>query len=355
MGKVGALPIVGMMMTECAGAGVIILSKAAMSTGMSNLIFVFYSNALAALILLPTSLVFHRSRPPLTFSVLCWFFLLGLIGFVAQFVGYAGINYSSPTLGTAMLNLLPAFTFILAVIFRMEIVDWRSSSTLAKSLGTMLSISGAFIVTLYKGPALLLTSSTDILSHKQLFSQQSNWVIGGILLLVYCVLASSSYIIQASVIKKYPAELIMVFYYCFFVAIQAVVVSLIVETDLSAWTLKPKMRLIAVVYSAVFGSTFTIGVTTWCLHRAGPVFIAMFKPLGIIVAVSIGVTFVGDTFYLGSLVGAIVIVIGFYSVMWGKANEEKMDGGAETKSLATKSLATSNQRVPLLQNTLEEI
>lgn len=54
---------------------------------------------------------------------------------------------------------------------------------------------------------------------------------------------------QASVIKKYPAELIMVFYYCFFVAIQAVVVSLIVETDLSAWSLKPKMRLIAVVYS----------------------------------------------------------------------------------------------------------
>ncbi|KAH0991624.1 hypothetical protein GBA52_003107 [Prunus armeniaca] len=80
MGKVAALPIVGMMMTECAGAGVIILSKAAMSTGMSNLIFVFYSNALASLILLPTSLAFHRSRPPLTFSVLCWFFLLGLIG-----------------------------------------------------------------------------------------------------------------------------------------------------------------------------------------------------------------------------------------------------------------------------------
>lgn len=51
-----------------------------------------------------------------------------------------------------------------------------------------------------------------------------------------------------------------------------------------------------------------------------------------------------------SLVGAIVIVIGFYSVMWGKANEEKVDGGAEAKSLAT-----SNQRVPLLQNTLEEI
>ena len=37
---------------------------------------------------------------------------------IAQLLGYAGINYSSPTLGTAMLNLVPAFTFVLAVIFR---------------------------------------------------------------------------------------------------------------------------------------------------------------------------------------------------------------------------------------------
>lgn len=37
---------------------------------------------------------------------------------MAQFFGYAGINLGSPTLSTAMLNLIPAFTFILAVIFR---------------------------------------------------------------------------------------------------------------------------------------------------------------------------------------------------------------------------------------------
>lgn len=36
-----------------------------------------------------------------------------------QVVGYSGIYYSSPTLGTAMLNLVPAFTFILAVTLRL--------------------------------------------------------------------------------------------------------------------------------------------------------------------------------------------------------------------------------------------
>lgn len=53
-------PIVGMLMAECAQVGVIIVSKAAMSGGMSCLIFVVYSNALASLILLPTSLIYNR-------------------------------------------------------------------------------------------------------------------------------------------------------------------------------------------------------------------------------------------------------------------------------------------------------
>ncbi|CAN6549018.1 unnamed protein product [Malus baccata var. baccata] len=306
MGKIAALPIVGMVLGECAQAGLIIISKIAMSNGMSNLIFLCYSNALPTLILLPISLAFHKSeRPPLTFSIISWFFLLGLIGFMAQFLGYAGIKYSSPTLSTAMLNLIPAFTFVLAVIFRMERIDVRSFSSLAKTLGTIVSISGAFIVTLYKGPPILNKSSTvmnDMVSQKLLLSEQSNWVLGGVCVAANCMLAASWLIVQstsyfisvfhASVLKKYRAELIMVFNYCFFVAIQSVV--------------------------GVFGSAFQVGASTWCLRRTGPVFVAMFKHLGIVVAVFIGVTFLGDTFYLGSLIGAVVIVIGFYSVMWGK-------------------------------------
>ncbi|KAK6242059.1 EamA domain - like 10 [Theobroma cacao] len=349
MGNEIALPLVGMVLAECAQVGLMIMGKAAMSHGMSNFVFVFYSNALASLILLPSSFLFHRSeRPRLTFSILCWFFLLGLLGCFAQIFGYAGIYYSSPTLGTAMLNLIPGLTFLLAVAFRMEKLHLGSSSSQAKSLGTIVSIAGAFVVTFYKGPSILMSSSRASSSH-QFLLQQSNWVFGGFLLAADCVFASAWLIVQASVLKKFPAELIVVFYYCFFVTLQSAIVCLVMERDLSSWSFKPDVRLVAVLYSAVFGSAFQLGVSTWCLHRTGPVFVAMFKPLGIVISVIMGIIFLGDTFYLGSLLGAIVIVAGFYSVMWGKAKEGKIDVYAQGMRLES-----SSQKVPLLPNNTGE-
>ncbi|XP_012092057.1 WAT1-related protein At3g28050 isoform X2 [Jatropha curcas] len=349
MGTKAAVPFLSMIMAECAQVGLLIISKIAMSKGMSSFIFVFYSNALASVILLPSSLLFHRSeRPPLTFPIICGFFVLGLSGCLANFFGYAGINLSSPTLGTAMLNLVPGLTFILAVAFRMEKLNWRTSSTLAKSIGTIVSVGGAFILTYYKGPPVLMTPPLNT-SHG-LLVQLSNWVIGGLLLAVDCVMTSSWVIIQAFILKKYPAELIVVFFYCFFVTIQSAIVCLIIERDPSAWSLRPNIRLVAVLYSGVFGSAFQVGICSWCLRQTGPVFISMFKPLGIVIAAAVGILFLGDTLYLGCLAGATVIVIGFYSVLWGKANEQKMgiDAGAKT-------IESSSQKVPLLQGYIEEI
>ncbi|XP_031263149.1 WAT1-related protein At3g28050-like [Pistacia vera] len=341
MGKIDVGVVVGMVMAESAQVGLMIAGKAAISDGMTSLVFVFYSNSLASLILLPSSFLFHRSqvRPPLTSSLLGGFFLLGFLGTFAQFFGYAGIYYSSPTLATAMLNLIPGFTFVLAIIFRMEKIDWRSSSSLAKSMGAVVLITGAFTMTYYKGPPLLLTPSTSN-SSLQLFLQQSNWVIGGLLLIVDCLFASTWLIVQASILKKFPAELIVVFFYCFFVAFQSAILCMFVDRNPGAWSLKNHIRLIAVLYSGIFGSTFQVGISTWCLHRTGPVFVSMFKPLGIVIAAAVGVIFSGDTLYLGSFIGAAVIVIGFYSVMWGKAKEEYVDTGVRS---------FDPQKTPLLQ------
>ncbi|XP_044491700.1 WAT1-related protein At3g28050-like isoform X1 [Mangifera indica] len=346
MGKIDVAVVVGMVMAECAQVGLMIAGKAAMSDGMTSFVFVFYSNALASLILLPSSFLFHRSqlRPHLTLSLLGGFFLLGFLGTFAQFFGYVGIYYSSPTLGTAMLNLIPGFTFVLAVVFRMEKLDWRNSSGLAKSIGTVVLITGAFTLTYYKGPPLPLTPSTSNSSLK-LFLQQSNWVIGGLLLLVDCFFASTWLIVQASILKKFPAELILVFFYCFFVAIQSAILCLFVDRNPSSWSLKSHIRLIAVLYSGIFGSTFQVGISTWCLHQTGPVFVAMFKPLGIVIAAAVGVIFAGDTLYLGSFIGGAVIVIGFYTVMWGKAKEEYVDTGVRSYD---------SQKSPLLQIDTEE-
>lgn len=73
----------------------------------------------------------------------------------------------------------------------MEKLDFRSSSFQAKSLGTIVLVSGAIIATLYKGPSLMSALSPSKSSHThdhpphQLhFSQQLDWIIGGVLLTI---------------------------------------------------------------------------------------------------------------------------------------------------------------------------
>lgn len=66
---------------------------------------------------------------------------------------------------------------------------------------------------------------------------------------------------------------------------------------------------------AVFGSAFQVGVCTWCLQRTGPVFVAMFKPLGIVISALVGIIFLGDTIYLGryifSILGGVLTCMNF--------------------------------------------
>ncbi|XP_019055077.1 PREDICTED: WAT1-related protein At5g40240-like isoform X1 [Nelumbo nucifera] len=338
-----AIPFAGMMMVECSSVGLITLSKASMLRGMSNFIFVMYSYALATLLLLPSAFFCRRATlPPITVSLLCRLFLLGLIGYLVQVFAYTGINYSSPTLASAMSNLIPAFTFILAIIFRMEKLDLRSSNSQAKSLGTLVSIAGAFVVTLYKGPSILTTPSPSDSPHLHLFLPNSNWVIGGLFVAADCLLSALWYIFQASIVKEYPQEFTLIFFYSFFATIQSAIVCLLVEREPSKWRLRLDLELFTIVYSAVFGFGFSVGVQTWCLRKKGPFFVAMFRPLGIVIAVVLGIIFLGDILHIGSVIGSVIIALGFYAVMWGKAQEDKLVDGEFS------SLEPSNQSAPLL-------
>ncbi|XP_043702980.1 WAT1-related protein At5g40240-like isoform X4 [Telopea speciosissima] len=302
-----ALVFAAMVMAECASIGLITLSKAAMSRGMSNFIFIMYSYALATLILLPFACFFHRpTLRPITFSLLCKMFLLGLIG--------------------------------------MEKLHWKSSSSQAKSIGTIVSISGAFVVTLYKGPPIMMDPSSSNSLNRLHLSSQSNWVIGGIFFAADCLLSAIWYTFQAAIVKEYPEELTLTCLYSFFGTFHSAIGSLIAERDQSAWILKPDLALITIVYSAILGFGFSVGTITWALHQKGPLYVAMFRPLGIVIAVVMGVLFLGDTFYLGSMVGSITITAGFYAVIWGKSQEEKLD-----KGIGVTSLESSTERAPLLQ------
>ncbi|XP_059644152.1 WAT1-related protein At5g40240-like [Cornus florida] len=330
---VGVLPFAAMVIVECLDVGLTTLSKAAMSRGMSHFVFVAYSNALATLILLPLSFIIQRkNRPPLTFSLLCKFFLLSLIGItVMQNCVFTGVDYSSPTLASAMSNLIPAFTFLLAVIFRMENLDLRRSSSQIKIMGTLVSISGALIVTLYKGPPIaslsIQSSKNSLLSHPSfstMLATPNSWIVGGLFLAIASLSVSIWNTSQAAILKGYPSEMTIVAFYCLFGTIQCTVVALVAEKGHpNTWKLKPDIELVSIMYSAVFGGVVTFCTQTWCINKKGPVFVAMFKPLGIAIAALMGVVFLGDTLHVGSVIGAIVIVVGFYGVMWSQSKEDK--------------------------------
>lgn len=346
------VPLVAMVGMECTNVGLNTLFKAATVKGMSYHVFIVYSYALAAaLLLLPSTFFFINRRrsnsrlvlPPLKFSILSKIFLLGLIGCTSQTVGYTGINYSSPTLASAISNLVPAFTFILAILFRMEKLAFRSSSSRAKVLGTVVSISGALVVTLYKGPRITLADPLRIPRH--LHTAQSNWELGGLFLTAEYILVPIWYIVQAQIMKEYPAEIIVVFFYNLFVSILAAFVGVFMEPDSSRWKIRPNIALASIICSGIFGSFLNNTVHTWALRLKGPVYVAMFKPLSIAIAVALGVIILGDTLYLGSILGATVITLGFYSVMWGKTKEE-MEDSDEIVFLGP----SADHKLPLLQD-----
>lgn len=64
----------------------------------------------------------------------------------------------------------------------MEKISIRKETSVAKVLGTLLSIIGALVVTLYHGPVLM--------------SSHSDWVIGGGLLALQNILYSFSYLVM---------------------------------------------------------------------------------------------------------------------------------------------------------------
>ncbi|KAI3407358.1 WAT1-related protein, partial [Psidium guajava] len=297
---------VGMIVVVLAQASNMVVMKMAMSDGINKYTMAFYSNALSSLVLLPSPFIISRrsgSCPPLSFSVLRKIFLLALIGFSSQICGYAGIDYSSPVLGMAMMNLIPAFTFILAIISRMEKVNWQSSSSQAKLVGTIASILGAFVVTLYKGPPILPSPSPPSPVRPRhlgfLLSWQSNWILGGFLLAAEAFSMSLWYIGQAFVLKDYPVVLNLMFYLIFFTTILSGLFSFVVVREPQLWILKIDAGLLAILYSALVAGVFRVTLCTWCLKETGPVYVSMFKPLGIVFAVGLGFIFLGEMLHLG--------------------------------------------------------
>ncbi|KAI3678096.1 hypothetical protein L6452_37377 [Arctium lappa] len=314
------LPFAAMVMVELMVVGGNTLYKAASAQGSINsYVFTFYVFLIGFFFLLPCPFILYRRTniPPIEFSFVVKIFLLSVLMYLSQIFGYIGLKYSSPTLSSIMSNLSPAFTFMLAFFFRMEILDFRSYTTRAKVIGTIVSIAGALIATLYNGPTLLA------------YSVSLNWLIGGIFLASQYFLLAFALVAQAKIMLSYPLDIMVVFVFSLSGLFVAGLAGLVMARDLDAWKLKLDFILATTLYMGVSSGFLNVVIQIWTLRKKGPVYVAMFKPLTIVIAIIMGVLFLGDSLHFGSVAGGIIITIGFYGVVWGKAKEES-DPSAQT-------------------------
>lgn len=317
-------------------AGFHIVSRAALNMGISKIVFPIYRNIIALLLLGPAAYFLEKKeRPPLTLSFLVQFFLLALCGITANQGFYLlGLYYTTPTFASAIQNSVPAITFIMAAILGLEEVHIRRLDGLAKIVGTVACVGGATIITLYKGPPITklwlgsLNSGSlnpELYDVEPLETKTENWTLGCIYLLGNCLAWSGWIVIQAPVLKKYPARLSVTSFTCLFGIIQFLAIAAFFERDPSHWKMHSGGELFTVLYAGIVASGIAFSVQIWCIDRGGPVFVAVYQPVQTIAVAVMASIILGEQFYLGGIIGAILIIAGLYFVLWGKSEEKRLN------------------------------
>ncbi|XP_076896956.1 WAT1-related protein At5g40240-like [Bidens hawaiensis] len=351
------VPFVVMLMITSLDMAVLTIVKSAMNDGMDGIIYIIYRNSLGTLILLPFFILHilrNVDRPPLTIRILFRFFILGLLGIcLFELLSNLGVSYSSPTMASAISNLSPGVTFLIAVFFRMEKLDIRSSNSIAKLLGTIMAISGAMVFIFYQGPKIFQRVGSSSSPDQLALTQPSEWILGGLLIITGGFFGCIWSVLQTATTREYPDHQTIVFFYCLFGIIQCIALSPFLVQNRSAWVLQHGHGVIVIVLGAVYSVVCRINALTWCLEKKGPVFVATFSPLSIVISVIMGIIFLDDSLYLGSIIGATAIAAGFYMVIWGQAKEKNKisrlrDGDLDV--LDESAGSSAKQTVPLISS-----
>ncbi|KAH1245794.1 WAT1-related protein [Glycine max] len=230
----GNNPYLIVVLVQAIYAAMFLLSKAAFDHGMNNFIFVFYRQAVATIFLTPFTFFFE------------WITLsLDIYGI--------GLIYTSATLAAATTNCLPAITFFLAFLLRIESLKIKTTPGIAKLIGVVACLAGAATFAFYKGPSLKFLSHFHLLDyHKSIqhqgHAQSGAWIKGCFLMLLSNTFFGLWLVLQTFIIKGYPSKLLFTTIQCFLSSIQSFVIALAVERDIEQWKLGWNVRLLAVLY-----------------------------------------------------------------------------------------------------------
>ncbi|EEE63396.1 hypothetical protein OsJ_18208 [Oryza sativa Japonica Group] len=217
---------------------------------------------------------------------------------------YYGLRDTNAAYSANFLNLIPIVTFIIAVIFRAEKLAIASCAGKMKVLGTVLSVSGTMVVSLFRGQLLHLWP-THLL---RLPCRR-----GGAAVVIVVEPRRHDDLRHTATVRQLPelrlvAKLAKVFpskYWatvltCLSGSLQALVAGVLTTGDWSEWKLSWDLRLLAVAYSGVFNTGITFVLISWAITRRGPIYPSMFNSLSLIITTVMDSLLLGANIYLGS-------------------------------------------------------
>ncbi|KAL1557802.1 hypothetical protein AAHA92_08343 [Salvia divinorum] len=306
----GLSPILAMFYVQMMSAASTICYKLAMNDGMPIPVIIAYRFMFGAAFIVPVAFFVER-------------------GSLGQNLYLKSIVLTSATFASAMLNLAPAVTFVVAICLRLEKLGWNSSAGKAKVFGTTLGIGGAVLLIFYKGPELniwntsvnLLEMSTSHHRAAPAHRGEHGHVLGAVLSLASCVCYSLWLIVQAKAAKDYPCPYSITAMMSLWASAQCVFFAVCTEKDWSEWIMGWDVRLLTVAVAGILGSGVMFTLMAWCVRTRGPLFVSVFNPLMLVIVVITGYLLLEEKLHVGMLLGAITIVAGLYVVLWGKSKE----------------------------------
>lgn len=341
-------PYVAMLFVQFVYAGMALFSKAAISKGMNSLVFVVYRQAFATVSLAPLAFFLERKEgASLSCSLLFKIFMVSLCGVTLSLnLYYIAINCITATFAAATTNTIPAITFVMAALLRMESISIKHLHGIAKVLGSVICFSGVLVFAFVKGPPVKFMNWYQSNDHKQIQDSsktccsREEWLKGSLIMISANTLWSLWLVLQGPIVKQYPAKLRLITLQCLFSCIQSALWAIAVERNPSAWKLGWDLNLLSVAYCGIIVTGITYWLQVWVIQKKGPVFASMFTPLALIITAIFSAFLWKETLHWGSAGGDVLLMGGLYCVLWGKSREDGKSVTADEQNAETKEKIT---------------
>ena len=227
----------------------------------------------------------------------------------------------------------------------------KSISGQAKVAGTIITVLGALLMIVYKGPVVEFIWSKGK-SHQEAAANtdHSHFLAGTFMILISCFCWALFFIVQASTLKEYPAELTLTTLICTLGAVESGAVAAVMTRSIDPWIIGFDTRLFTIVYSGVVCTGIAYYVQGIVTKERGPVFVTAFQPLCMIIVAVLGSLILSEVITLGRVIGALVIVVGLYALVWGKGKDELgQDSEDDEKNSGLKlPVAASDIEIPTM-------